>query len=74
MKQISKWIKIAVLLAALPASSRAEEIIVSWESNGVLMAEGLTAGSTCTVEWASNLNQMFTNDITKGVSPPNSLF
>ena len=41
--------------------SYAEDIIVSWESNGVLVATGMEAGSTCTVEWASCLMDGFTN-------------
>jgi hypothetical protein len=32
----------------------AEEILVSWESNGVLVAAGMEPGSTCTVERASS--------------------
>jgi len=38
-----------------------EDILVSWESNGVLVATGMEPGSTCTVEWASNLVDGFTN-------------
>lgn len=39
----------------------AEDILVSWESNGVLVASGMEPGSTCTVEWASSLVDGFTN-------------
>ncbi len=39
----------------------AEEILVSWESNGVLVATGMEPGSTYTVEWASSLVGGFTN-------------
>ncbi|MCK4563335.1 MAG: formylglycine-generating enzyme family protein [Verrucomicrobia bacterium] len=37
----------------------AEEVLVSWESNGVLVATGMEPGSTCTVERASNLSTPF---------------
>lgn len=43
------------------ASVYAEDIVVSWASNGVVMAEGMVAGSTCTVERASSLDESFTN-------------
>ncbi len=38
----------------------AEDFLVSWESNGVLVASGAEPGSTCTVEWASSLANSFT--------------
>ncbi|MCK4565121.1 MAG: hypothetical protein KAU94_10665 [Verrucomicrobia bacterium] len=44
----------------------AEDMLVSWESNGVLVAEGMEPGSTCTVERASNLTASFT-DVTSEV-------
>ncbi len=37
----------------------AEDILVSWESNGVLVATGMVPGSTCTVERANNLAASF---------------
>ncbi len=39
----------------------AEDILVSWESNGVLVATGMEPGSAGTVEWASSLGDGFTN-------------
>lgn len=43
----------------------AGEVLVSWESNGVLVATGMEPGSTCTVERASNLSTPFVD-----VNPP----
>jgi hypothetical protein len=46
-------------------------VLVSWESNGVLVAEGILPGSTCTVEWASSLDRSFTNSLFEGVVADN---
>lgn len=54
-------IGVVVAMAALSVGVRAAEIVVSWESNGVLVAEGMAPGSTGVVEWASNLADGFTN-------------
>lgn len=40
----------------------AEDILVSWESNGVLVATGMEPGTAYTVEWASDLQDGFTNN------------
>lgn len=40
----------------------AAEIMVSIESNGVLRAEGMEPGTDCTIEWASLLDDGFTNN------------
>ena len=40
----------------------AEDIVVSWESNGVLKATGMPPGSLCTVEWTHRLDQPFTSE------------
>lgn len=59
MKKIT-WI---ICLVSIVAIAKADDIIVSWSSNGVLCASGMAPGSTCTVEWASNLQDGFiTND------------
>ena len=53
-----------VLLASLLVGlgSYAGDIIVSWESNGVLVATGMEPGTAYTVEWASDLQDGFTNN------------
>jgi hypothetical protein len=56
--------KLMVLLVALSSfvvMVHAEDIVVSWSSNGVVMAEGMVPGSTCTVEWVTTMDQTFTN-------------
>lgn len=45
----------------LVAASVQAEIVVSWESNGVLVAEGMLPGTTGIVESASKLGEVFTN-------------
>ena len=50
-----------VVLALAVGAAQAAEIVVSMESNGVLVATGMEPGSTCTVEWASRLADGFTN-------------
>ena len=52
------------IVAVLIINTHAEDILVSWETNGVLMATGMTPGSTCTVEWASCPTGQFTNSPT----------
>jgi len=39
----------------------AEDIVMSWSSNGVIMAEGIVPGSICKVKWTPTLAQPFTN-------------
>ena len=57
---MKQWIGIAVLgLAAV--ATQAAEIKVSWETNGVLVAEGMEPGATCTVERTSSLSMPFTD-------------
>ena len=55
-----QWILCAGLLLG-GLGSHAGDIVVSWESNGVLVATGMEPGTTSTVEWASNLMDGFTN-------------
>ena len=45
----------------LAVGAQAADILVSWESNGVLIAEGMEPGTTGTVEAVSNLGDTFTN-------------
>lgn len=57
---MKRWTVIWMLgLAAVAVQT--EEIMVSWESNGILVATGMEQGSTCTVEWVSCLTNTFTN-------------
>ena len=56
---MKRWMMTMVGLAAMTA--RAEDIVVSWESNGVLKATGMEPGSACMVEWAPRLTETFTN-------------
>ncbi len=42
-------------------AANAEDIVVSWESNGVLKAAGMAPGSICTVEWTSGLDRPFSS-------------
>jgi len=61
--------KLMVLLVALLSFVvivQAEEIVMSWSSNGVVMAEGMAPGAFCKVEWVSTLDQTFTN-VTKTI-------
>ncbi len=58
MKIITRWL---VALLASVVMANASDIMVSWESNGIIIADGMIPGSTCTVEWASSLEQPFTN-------------
>ncbi len=48
-------------LCVVAMAAPAAELVVSWESNGVLRSSGMVPGSTCTVEWASSLEDPFTN-------------
>ena len=50
----------AVLMAGMMAN--AEDIVVSWASNGVLKATGMAPGSVCTVEWTHRLDQPFSSE------------
>ena len=54
-------IRAMVAILALVVGVQAAEIVVSWETNGMLVAEGLEPGSTGVVEWASSLKDGFTN-------------
>lgn len=56
-----KWMMVAAVLA-VAIGVQAEDIVVSWESNGVLVATGMEPGTTGTVEWASSLGDGFTNN------------
>ncbi len=40
---------------------QADEIVVSWETNGMLVAGGMAPGAAYSVEWTSDLAQSFTN-------------
>jgi formylglycine-generating enzyme required for sulfatase activity len=51
-----------VMLGLLALAVQASEIVVSWETNGVLVADGLEPGTACAVEWSSNLSKGFTNN------------
>ena len=53
---------IGMLALCCAAGAMAAEIVVSWTSNGVLVAEGMVPGSACTVEWTSCLTNTFTNN------------
>lgn len=53
---------VALLALCIASSAMAEEIIVSIESNGVLRAEGMRPDTAYIVEWASRLENGFTNN------------
>jgi hypothetical protein len=57
--------KIVALLSVglMVVGAQASEIMVSWESNGVLLASGMEPGSTFSVEAVSNLGETFTNAV-----------
>ena len=55
---------LAIVIGLVAIEAYAGDIVVSWESNGVLRATGMMPGSTCTVEWASSLEGSFTNSPT----------
>ena len=61
MKRKMNRMIIIVAGLMLAAGTKATEIFVSWETNGVLVAEGLEPGTTGTVEAVSSLGQTFTN-------------
>lgn len=58
MKKLTGWV--VVLLIAV-ADVQAQEIVVSWETNAVLMAEGMEPGTTGVVEAVSNSGGTFVN-------------
>jgi hypothetical protein len=58
-KNLAVWMAIMALAAS---GVMAQGIVASIESNGVLRVEGLTPDSTYTVEWASRLQDGFTNN------------
>ena len=65
MKKFKKTIYTVIAIAGcglmLSSGAQAAEIVVTWESNGVLVAEGLEPGTTGTVEAVSCLGDAFTN-------------
>jgi len=52
---------IGLLVGLAAVAVQAEDIMVSWTSNGVLRAEGMEPGAICDVEAVSNLGEIFTN-------------
>jgi len=58
---MKKIIGLLVALSSFVVMVHAEDIVVSWSSNGVVMAEGIEPGSICSFEWASTLDSTFTN-------------
>ncbi len=56
---MKRWNVVCAGLLLAGTGVFAEEVLVSWESNGVLVATGMEPGSTCTVERASNLSTPF---------------
>ena len=54
--------KVLLILLLVGLGASAEDIMVSWESNGVLVATGMEPGTGYTVEWASDLQEGFTNN------------
>lgn len=64
--QMLKAVKLLIIvLTTLSAyAAKAAEIIVSWETNGVLVAEGMKPGSPVVVEAVSNLGETFSNAAT----------
>jgi len=58
MKKTVVWMAALVMSVA---GVQAEEIVVSWETNGMLVAEGMEPGSTGVVEAVSPLGETFTN-------------
>lgn len=57
-----KKLGLVMLALCCAAGVMAGEIMVSFESNGVLRAEGMQPGTSYTVEWASQLEEGFTNN------------
>lgn len=58
-----KLMRIMLWIAAMAVVGvQAQEIVVSWETNGVLLAEGMEPGTEVAVEWSSNLTEGFTNN------------
>ena len=58
---MKKLIGLVVALSSFIVMVHAEDIVMSWSSNGVIMAEGMVPGSICKVKWATTLDQTFTN-------------
>ena len=54
--------KVLLVSLLVGLGSYAEDIMVSWESNGVLVTTGMEPGTAYTVEWASDLQDGFTNN------------
>lgn len=46
-------------LLMVGASAVADDIMISWESTGILLAEGMEPTMACTVEWTSDLQDEF---------------
>ena len=59
---MKSWMVAYVGLLVAGMGAKAEEIMVSWESNGVLVVTGMEPGTDYTVEWASDLQDGFTNN------------
>ena len=57
---MKKWAGI-LMLGLATMGVQAGEIMLSWETNGVLVAEGMQPGSTGVVEAVSSLGETFTN-------------
>lgn len=60
MNKTIKCIYLAVL-ALGSTGLMAEEIMISWVSNGVLKATGMSPGTECSIEWTTSLDKPFTN-------------
>ena len=58
----SKMVMCVMVMGLLGVGAQSDEIVLSWSSNGVLMAEGMVPRSVCTLEWASSLQAGFTNN------------
>jgi len=54
-----KKVLIGLLVSLVAVTAQAQDIMVSWTSNGVLQAEGMEPGTTCDVEWTQDLQDSF---------------
>jgi formylglycine-generating enzyme required for sulfatase activity len=61
MKKTVVWMAV---MAVTLAGVQAQELVVSWSSNGVLQASGLEPGTTCSVEAVFRMGETFTNAAT----------
>lgn len=58
---MKNWVGM-VLVGLAAVTVQAAEILVSLESNGVLLVEGMEPGTDCAIEWAARLDGGFTNN------------